>query len=276
MANQVWQSFRIEVTTMEPLHIGGTSHILSDVHNPIVLLNEDVPAIPGTSLKGAWRSKIERYLIGYLENNGRLSKGEELGIKPCIPASAQTLSEDEKQFAQNEGKYKRRRFFNKEARSFENRYTTELDPCDYDRDSDYICPACYLLGAQTLHGFIRVPFLTPVKGQKEVDVLLYSIREDRAKGGAARGTNRGWYVVNPGIKFEGEVEILLEDKLRGWRFGEERGKLKYKGLDRWLKDKQWTVEKIKKELIAQCLESINILGGYKSRGCGKVQIRVSL
>lgn len=278
MAKQEWKSFKIELTTREPLHIGGTSHILSDVHNPIVLLNGDIPAIPSTSLKGAWRAQIERYLIGYLENNGLLDRGEELGIKPCIPSTK--LTDDEKLFAET-NKYKRKRYFNKETKNFENKWLPALDPCDYDRESDYICPACYLLGAQTLHGFIRVPFLLPAKGQQEIDVLLYSIREDRAKGGAAKGTNRGWYVINPDIKFEGEAEALLEDKLRKWTFGGKRESLKYKGvdgkgIDKWLNDKQWTAGKIERELIKERLESINILGGYKSRGCGKVEIKVTL
>lgn len=273
MANQKWESFNIKLTTLEPLHIGGTSHILSDIHNPIVLLNGDAPAIPATSIKGAWRAGIERYLISHLEDSGMLNKGEEKGIKPCIPSSK--ASEDEEIFAKGDGKYKRKRYWDKSANSY--KYSDrDLAPCDYDKDSDYICPACYLLGAQTLPGFIRVPFLLPVKGQQEIDVLLYSIREDRAKSGAAKGTNRGWYVVNPGIKFEGEGEILLMDELRKWGFGEKRTKLKYNCVDKWLDDKQWTIEKIKRELIKERLESINILGGYKSKGCGKVKIEVNL
>lgn len=272
MLNQKWQPFKIELTTIEPLHIGGTSHILSDVHNPIVLLNGDIPAIPATSIKGFWRSQLERYLIGYLEDHNLLDKGEEKGIKPCIPASK--LSEDEELFAIN-GKYKRKRYFNKDTRRYENNYIKELEPCDYNKDSDYICPVCYLLGAQTLHGFIRVPFLLPVKGQQEIDVLLYSIREDRAKGGAAKGSNRGWYVVNPGIKFEGYAEILMKDELRDWTFGAKREKLKYRWLDKWLDDNQWNVEKIKIELIKGRLEGSIVLGGYKSKGCGKVEIKVS-
>jgi len=273
MSNQVWESVKIELTTKEPLHIGGTSHILSDIHNPIVLLNGSTPAIPGTSLKGAWRSQIERYLIGYLEEKGLIDKGEEIGVKPCIPSSFKNLSDDEKQFGDN-GKYKRKKLFNKDTKTYN--YTRDLEPCDYDRDSDYICPACYLLGAQTLQGFIRVPFLLPAPNQNEIDTLLYSIREDRAKAGAAKASNRGWYIVNPGIKFEGEVEILMEDKLRKWKFGEKRSNLKYKNLDRWLDNKDWTIDTIKSELIKNRLEKgVNILGGYKSKGCGKVEIKIT-
>ncbi|PIU85814.1 MAG: hypothetical protein COZ68_02075 [Deltaproteobacteria bacterium CG_4_8_14_3_um_filter_43_13] len=262
---QKWEEIKIELTTIEPLHIGGTSHILSDVHNPIVLLNGDIPAIPSTSLKGAWRAQIERYLIEYLVDNNLLEKGEAKGLKPCIPS--QSLTEDEQILFD---KYRINKSVSREGKTkfFSN-------PCNYDVKSDYICPACYLLGAQTLHGFVRVPFLLPSKGQQEIDTLLYSIREDRAKGGAAKGSNRGWYVVNPGIKFEGKLEILTKDELNGWEFGKKRVKLKYNRLDRWLDDPSWIVARIKKDLIKERLEAIQLLGGYKSKGCGRVEITVS-
>jgi CRISPR/Cas system CSM-associated protein Csm3 (group 7 of RAMP superfamily) len=263
---QEWAGIKIEVTTKEPLHIGGTSHILSDVHNPIVLLNGDTPAIPSTSLKGAWRAQMERFLIESLANKSLLEKGEEKGLTPCIPS--QKLTEDEETLF---GKYRIKKFPTKDGKT---RFSS--DPCDYDSKSKYICPVCYLLGAQTLHGFVRVPFLLPAEGQQEIDTLLYSIREDRAKGGAAKGSNRGWYVINPEIKFEGKLEILIKDELNGWEFGKKRAKLKYNWVDKWLDDPSWTAATIKKVLIKERLEAIQLLGGYKYKGCGKVEIKVSL
>ena len=272
MANQEWDLYKITLTTMEPLHIGGTKHVLSDIDNPIVLLKGDTPAIPATTLKGAWRSQIERYLISYLESNKLLDDGEKLGIKPCIPTSNPTLDE---RFYASAKKYKRE--LKEDRKTHQKEYVNELDPCTYDNYSDYICPACYLLGAQTLQGFVRVPFLMPKPGQSELNVLLYSIREDRAKGGAAKGTNREWYVVNPEVEFEGILEVLRVDKLREWTFGQKRAKLKlqYKRLDRWLDHFIWDRERLIKELITDRIQAISILGGYKSRGCGKVKITVS-
>jgi len=257
-----WRGYRVILTTLEPFRIGGTGHILSDLSNPIVLLRGNVPAIPGTSLKGAWRSQIERFLIDYLGNS--LNEGEKRGLKPCIPAS--DITDDEKALI---GKYKR-------GKDDKGNYIYSHSPCNYDRNSDYICPACYLLGAMTLQGFVRVPFLLPVEGQDELETLLYSIREDRAKGGAAKGQNRDWPVINPGVKFEGMIEVLEKDELKGWYFGKERNNLRYKNLDRWLKDNHWSEENILNELFKKCLESIEILGGFKSKGCGRVSVAIDL
>jgi CRISPR/Cas system CSM-associated protein Csm3 (group 7 of RAMP superfamily) len=263
MGKQNWEEYKITLTTMEPLHIGGTSHPLSDIDNPIVMLKGNIPAVPATTLKGAWRSQIERFLIGLLQGQGRLEDGEGAGLKPCIPASK--LTPDEYQLCDT-GQYKRKDVRGRKVHS----------PCTYVGGSDYICPACYLLGAQTLHGFVRVPFLLPAAGQTELDTLLYSIREDRAKGGAAKGSNRGWYVVEPGIVFKGNLEILQSDPIRSWEFGKKRTGLKYHWVDKWLDDATWTEAEIKAKLIKQCMESISVLGGYKSKGCGKVRITVDI
>jgi len=276
MGKQEWKRCKITLTTLEPLHIGGTSHPLSDVHNPIVMLTGNKPAIPATTLKGAWRSQIERFLINLLKEKNQLDRGEALGLKPCIPASKP--SPDEEHLCDTTRQYKRK----PKRGTQRNEYVHS--PCTYDNYSDYICPACYLLGAQTLAGFVRVPFLMPREGQADLDTLLYSIREDRATGGAARGSNRGYYVANPGLTFEGNLEILQEDPVRGWKFGEKRNKLKYSKVDRWLDNSRetkldditWTADSIKKDLIKGCLESITILGGYKSKGCGRVNITVTI
>ncbi|MEK9148482.1 MAG: RAMP superfamily CRISPR-associated protein [Candidatus Desantisbacteria bacterium] len=257
----VWRGYKVELTTLEPFRIGGAGHVLSDINNPVVMLKGDLPVIPGTSLKGAWRSQMERFLIDYLGIS--LEKGEERGLKPCIPASE--ITPDERALI---GKYKRKKE--------KDRYSNDHSPCTYDNKSDYICPACYLLGAMTLQGFVRVPFLFPVEGQEELETLLYSIREDRAKGGAAKGQNRDWPVINPGVKFEGMIEVLEKDELKNWYFGQERRELKHKNLDRWLKDTHWSKENILADLFKKCLESIEILGGFKSKGCGRVSIAIDL
>jgi CRISPR/Cas system CSM-associated protein Csm3 (group 7 of RAMP superfamily) len=274
MTNQIWHQFQIELTTLEPLHIGGASNVLSNIDNPIVFLNGDIPAIPGTSIKGAWRSEIERYLIKYLEERNLLNSGESLGLKPCIPTPSNLLSDDEKAAFNDSMKYKRQKRFNNRDKKDE----YFLNACDYDKNSDYICPACYLLGAQTLHGFIRVPFLTPAEGQSDINTLLYSIREDRAKGGAARSSNRGWYVVDPNTKFVGMAEILLRDKLTDWTFGKKREKLRHGNgrLDRWLDQQDWSLESIIEHLIRKRIEALDILGGYKWKGCGRVKIQVNI
>ena len=45
--------------------------------------------------------------------------------------------------------------------------------------------------------------------------------------------------------------------------------------ERQVENSNWTQEKIIKELVKERLEAINVLGGLKSTGAGKVEIRVT-
>ncbi len=45
--------------------------------------------------------------------------------------------------------------------------------------------------------------------------------------------------------------------------------------DLWLEHGDWTQEKILKELIIERIENIGLLGGFKSKGCGAVEIKVN-
>lgn len=42
-----------------------------------------------------------------------------------------------------------------------------------------------------------------------------------------------------------------------------------------LRDSQWSQDKILKELVVDRLQAITTLGGYRSKGFGRVQITVS-
>jgi len=81
-------------------------------------------------------------------------------------------------------------------------------------------------------------------------------------------------LVSDGTLFSGELEILLEDDILGWKLGELRS-LKDKTLgDQWLRETDFNQEKIMKDLIIERLKAISILGGYKSKGCGKIKIEI--
>lgn len=259
-----WVKFKIEVETEEPFRVGATKDVFTDIDNPIVLLNNE-PAIPATSLKGAWREEIERWLIAtYYDEKTR--KWKDPAMQPCIPAGK--ISDDERELLK-QNKYKNRTWTdNQKQQHF------EPEQCEYKKGArTYICPACYLLGAQGLNGFARVPFLFPVEGQKDLEKELYSLREDRAVGGAVKGSNRSWFIVQKGVKFEGTLEVLREDKIKAWTFGKPRG-LAYGEGDKWLESNGWNAERITKDLIIDRLQSIELLGGFKSKGCGKVKITV--
>jgi CRISPR/Cas system CSM-associated protein Csm3 (group 7 of RAMP superfamily) len=243
------KEYEIVLKTQEPFRVGGVGDPLSEQGNPIAIIGDRV-VIPGPSLKGRYRAELERYLIEEWSGN-------EL-MKPCIPSSESKLSLDEKVLTKS-GKYR------------------VNGSCTYPpkgEDSN-ICPVCYLLGAQGLFGFVRVPFLECTNPPED----LYSARIDRGTLGVAKGTNRPYQVVPKDTTFSGKLSVLIEDKVLGWTLGQDRKKPNKRGersllLDIWVTKDDWTQEKILSELIVKRLENITELGGFKSKGCGKVTITV--
>lgn len=240
--------FKIELETISPLRIGGKKDPFSAIDSPVVKIGEKI-VIPGSTLKGALRQEIERYLI---EKYSQIE-----GMKPCIPSSERTISEDERKLIES-GKYKG------ESCAYPVRNETLTQ-------KDYICPACYLLGAQGLVGFVTVPFLTT----NILPTELYGIRIDRAKGVAAERTNREYQIIPQGAIFTGTLTILIKDDIRSWELGKPRN-LKEKTLgDKWLQgNSNWSKEKIIKELIVERLKNIKVLGSMKSAGAGKIEIKI--
>ena len=252
--------YEIEMVTKTPFRIGGVKPVsgTTDADSPIVKLGNRV-VVQGTSLKGVFRAEQERYLIDNFfdkRNNQWIDKW----MKPCIPATKDTLSSDEKKLI-DKGLYK-----------YGCAYPDRADKDNKDEDK-YICPICYLLGARGLVGFVEVPFLNLERGDV---ALLQFIREDRVVGTSAKG-ERGalgkYEAVPEGSVLKGVITILEEDDIIGWKLGETRDLAESKG-DKWLESGNWTKEKILKELIEDRLKAIIKLGGYKSKGFGDVQINV--
>src|SRR5579864_7051374 len=137
--------FQLTVRTTAPLRIGAKRDPLSGSDNPVTRVGTTL-AIPGSSLKGALRNQIESHLIARFFRAGRWEEGRE-HWKPCIPGAE--VSADEKLLVR-EGKYR-------------DQERTCHYPCP-EREcrgrTHSICPACYMLGALTLPGFVRVPFLS--------------------------------------------------------------------------------------------------------------------
>lgn len=233
------KEYEIVLETQEPFRIGGVGDPLSEQGNPIAIIGDKV-VIPGPSLKGRYRAELERYLIEEYS-------GEDL-MKPCIPSPEKGLSLDERALIGKE-KYRKN------------------GGCSYPKS---ICPVCYLLGAQGLFGFVRVPFLECDNPPED----LYSARIDRGTLTVAKGTNRPYQIVPKGTKFSGKLSVLIKDTVLGWELGQDRKKPWDIPLDTWLTKDNWTQEKILSELIVKRLESITELGGFKSKGCGKVTISV--
>lgn len=243
------RSFSVKLVTKEPFRIGAMQNVMSGIDNPVTRVGGRV-VIQGSSLKGALRASIEEYLIDKFSN--------EPNMKPCIPSAYNTLSADEKKL-------------------IDQRKFREGGGCSYSSNpknrSESICPVCYLLGAQGLIGFVRVPYLYTDATPEE----MYAVRVDRATGVVSEKTNRDFEIIADGIEFTGVLEVVVKDLVKGWELGKSRiidEKLGIGVNDAWLKNGTWNANKIINELIIERLKAINLLGGFKSRGCGKVEITV--
>jgi len=237
-----YATYNVELITLEPFRIGAITDPMSGIDNPVATVGKRV-VIQGPSLKGALRSEIERHLIDKY-------KGDQL-MKPCIPSSQQTLSNEEKQLIQS-GKFR------------------EGGSCFYSErsKSSSICPSCYFLGAQGLAGFVRVPYLY----SEIVPEMLYSVRIDRAIGVVREKTNRNYQLISDNTKFIGKIEVLLSDPVKDWEIGKPRPQIGE--LDNWLRGNKWTQESLLNEFILERIRAIDSLGGFKSKGFGKVTITV--
>ncbi len=258
------KEFEIVLTTLEPIRIGGIANPLSGIDNPIAMVGNKA-VVPGSTLKGAYRWEIERYLIDtYFDRTAKTWKDKNL--QPCIPSTK--LSPDENLLVQN-GLY---RFYNQ----FQQRGDVKGDGCHYPcvgkckNNGHEICPVCYFLGANGLEGFVKVPFL-----YAEIPVNeLYSANIDRAIQTVKQGTNRPYQLVPDGTKFKGTLTVLVNDTVRGRELGKARNLKDTTGGDAWLARNTLSKEAIIKEFVTDRLESIKIIGGYKSKGFGKVNIKV--
>jgi CRISPR/Cas system CSM-associated protein Csm3 (group 7 of RAMP superfamily) len=244
----VEKTYVVSLKAKEPLRIGTKKDPLSASDNPVARVGSKL-AIPGTSLKGALRAEIERYLI---ESNATGNAA----FKPCIPGSS--ISPDEGKLV---GKYR-----------------DSLGSCHYPctdrkcrRDTHPICPACYLLGAMGVPGFVKVPFLFAEVPTTE----LYSARMDRATGTVKEGTNRPYELVPDGTVFTGQLSVLVEDPLLDWKLGQSRTFSEHTGGDAWLKDAPKKPEEMVETFILARLKAIKRMGGYKSKGFGEVDITVT-
>lgn len=243
------RNFSITLVTKEPFRIGALQNVMSAVDNPVTTIGGRV-VIQGSSLKGALRYAIEEYLIDTYPSDPTM--------KPCIPSAFNTLSADEKKMIEK-GVYR------------------EGGGCSYSSNprnrTDSICPVCYLLGAQGLVGFVRVPYLyTNVPAEE-----MYAVRIDRALGVVSEKTNRDFQVIADGVNFVGQLEVVVRDTVKGWELGKPRIIDKQSGIganDSWLNSGIWNSEKIVDELIVKRLKAVGLLGGFKSKGCGKVEIKV--
>ena len=239
--------YTLTATTLTPIRVGGKNDPLSEADNPVAAVGGRI-CLPGPSLKGALRNAVERHLNDrFYDSASNRWASPQLPAQPCIPSTH--FSSDEQRLI-GEGRYRSR-------------------ACRYPANNEGICPACYLLGAQGLVGFVSVPFLFTDVSYDE----LYSLRLDRASHIKVDGTNRPYQLVPPDTQFTGVLEVVLHDDLLGWRLGLPRPLKESRG-DAWLTIGDWSAEKVLQELLLDRLTAIRSLGGYRSKGFGNVKIRV--
>lgn len=261
--------YKIELLTNEPLRIGGKGDPRSGIDNPVAIVGNKA-VVPGSTLKGALRFEIERFLIErYYDKQNKKWPDDKIALQPCIPATK--LSKDE-EFLLNNRYYKLYNQYKDGQGFIEGRGCHyECAPNKCHNETHNICPACYLLGAMGLNGFVRVPFLFAEISPKE----LYSTRLDRAKGTVVQGTNRPVQLVPQNVTFTGILTVITKDDILDWELGKPRPLKEINRGDAWLPNNEWTQGNIIKDLIAERLKGINLIGGYRSKGFGNVKIDVT-
>lgn len=247
--------YTVTLTTLGPLHVGGLDDPLGSAdENPVAVIGGRA-CIPGPTLKGALRAEIERFLIATGET----------ALRPCLTTTQP--SEAEKSLTEGE-----REFFLPRPCALAVRGSGNGS----DRG---ICPACYLLGAQGLVGFVSVPFLMADNSVKPE--VLYASRLDRATGTVVGG-NRSYQVIPPGVRFTGRMDVLFDDKVLGWSFGKKRPIRSRDGtdldVDDWIDNSNVLgsdPDKLLEQLVLERLTSIDLIGGYRSKGFGAVEVEVA-
>lgn len=186
---QRFKKYEVILTTSEPFRIGTAKDVMSSFENLVASIGGRV-VVQGSTLKGFLRNRMEEYLIANYKDKD--------SMKPCIPSSMNTLSEDEKVLI-TQGKYRAKGAC---------QYSSE----DKNKRLMSICPVCYFLGANGLNGFVRVPYLYTESRPEE----LYSVRLDRAKDAVVDKTNRGYQIMPDKVVFKGTLEVLTENHVNDW------------------------------------------------------------
>ena len=183
MAEQI-ERFQITLTSLEPFRIGAPQDVMEGVDNPIATIGSRA-AVLGPTLKGALRANIEKYLIEHYATDD--------DMKPCIPSSEATLSEEEKKLISN-------------------RIYHVNGSCLFSRrnKSPSIYPTCYLLNTQKLMSFVHVPFLLTDITPEE----LYSMKIDHATNIISKRTNQEYQILPQKTKFKNIIKILTQNPIK--------------------------------------------------------------
>ncbi len=258
----------IEVAENSFLHIGAAPSPLTEKKGAVFKVDR-IPVIPATSVKGALRYQLELLFIEKSNEFAKLlnlSNGEKDMLKPCIPSSKPSDAEKElinaKQYRQKHCELK-----------------ADNNGIKIEEENIGICPVCYFMGATGLMGFLRFNNFYPLGESDVIDQT--NIRIDRKTGTAAYGAKVEGEQVKPGTVFKGNIDIIISDpilQMQGIQFGDAR-KIGNKVVDKWLEkwsetDKDKKISILIEKVLLPAIRNIKELGGQKSKGAGKVIVKV--
>lgn len=255
------------------LHIGCAEDPLTGKKGAVFKV-DGVPIIPASSFKGALRYQMEQIFIKKLkEFKEEFNISNDEVLKPCIPSPKPSKAEKE---LINRGYRKEIQVGGK--RTYGCLINVNEDSIEVPKINNQevgICPVCYFLGCSGFMGFIRVSNFYP-ESSENILIEQTNIRLDRSTKTAAPGAIVHGEHVKPGVIFTGTVEVI-EECPQGFRFGEVR-KIENVVIDKWLeywdkdlKDKQ---EYLLNYVLIPAIENIAFLGGQRTRGGGKVKVRL--
>ena len=257
----------IEVAKGSFLHIGAAPSPLSEKKGAVFKVDR-IPVIPATSFKGALRHQLELLFIekaDYFATLFNLGDNKEV-LKPCIPSSRPTKAEEE---LIKKGKYR------------EKNCEIKVDNEKIKIEENGICPVCYFMGAAGLMGFLRISNFYSENEGKIINQT--NIRIDRKTGTAAHGAKVEGEQVKSNTIFKGGIEIVVSEpilEIQGLEFGDAR-KVGEIVIDKWLEnwnesDKTKRIKVLIEEILIPAIQNITVLGGQKSRGGGKVNVKMIL
>jgi len=180
--------FEGKLTMQTGLHIGGGKATLSHTDSPVVLTQDGLPFIPGSSLKGVLRSTIEKLIASLLP---------ELGLHTCgLPTEEIRVSEESCPTA------------HQKAISEERRMHPNDIPQIMERMRNDLCHTCQLFGSPFTAAHITVNDLYLIDEQWSGTIQVRDgVAIDRDSETAKSGAKYDFEVVPPTTVFKLYVTI---------------------------------------------------------------------
>lgn len=194
-------SLTVRITTTGPLLIkSGRDTVSGPNMTPVLTFrnNRQEVFIPGSSLKGVFRSHVER-VVGTLKAR-----------VVCYPFSGETDKEADQEQRKRDYRESCGEMFNKIAKKNDDGLDEKRNKrLDSRKDLIYAasCPTCRLFGSTSFIGRIAINDAYLAPGTKEIKELRDGVGIDRLTGGASHGAKFDLEVVSTGVVFETDIHL---------------------------------------------------------------------